>query len=110
MLTTELRSLAAEVTQQIRHDLQEGTVSPNTKGILLGILIDKAHLIENRGAVAKTNVSLQVNNYGDMSKEEILQRLLGKSPSLGNASPKATTESTLLCAEIGDSGTIQAGR
>lgn len=77
LLGTELRSLAAEVTQQIRQDLQGGKVGPNHKALLLGILVDKAAASESRHTMQRANISMQINNYGSMSKEEIIARLNG---------------------------------
>jgi len=77
LIGTELRSLAAEVTQQIRQDLRSDKVGPNHKALLLGILLDKAIASENRSAVRSANISMQINNYGDLSREEIIARLQG---------------------------------
>ncbi len=99
MLGTELRSLIAEVSQQLRQDLREGKISPNAKGILLGILIDKEAAIGGRNQMKQMNVSAEVSDFGPVSKEEIIARLTGHSFT---PSPKPL----LLQQVSGDSGPI----
>ncbi len=79
-LGIELRSLAAETIAQIRQDLRGGKISPNTKGILLGILMDKGSMNEGRNLLRSASVNVTVNNFGSSgSKESILEALEGRT-------------------------------
>ncbi len=63
--------------QQIRQYLRSDKVGSIHKALLLGILLDEAIASENCSAVRSANISMQINNYGDLSRDEIIARLQG---------------------------------
>jgi hypothetical protein len=52
----------------------------NSLGFNLAVAIDKRQRLAGLNAVQGANVNIQVNNYGQLSKEEIVARLSGKMP------------------------------
>jgi hypothetical protein len=50
-----------------------------TLGFNLAVAIDKRQRIAGLNATQAANVNIQVNNYGSLSKEEIVARLSGKT-------------------------------
>jgi hypothetical protein len=52
----------------------------NSLGFNLAVAIDKRQRLAGLNATQGANVNIQVNNYGSLSKEEIVARLSGKAP------------------------------
>jgi hypothetical protein len=50
----------------------------NSLGFNLSVAIDKRQRLMSANAAGSANVNIQVNNYGQMSKEDILAKLMGK--------------------------------
>lgn len=50
----------------------------NSLGFNLSVAIDKRQRLMSANAANSANVNIQVNNYGQMSKEDILSKLMGR--------------------------------
>ena len=77
LLGAELRGLTAEVALQLKDDLRNRRISPNTKGVLLGILHDKMLAAEGRSVLRSANVNFQINNFGGIenTRPQLLAQL-----------------------------------
>ena len=72
----ELRNTASEMLTLIKQEL--GDIPPAARAYTLAVLVDKAAALEGRSATQNAGVNIQINNYGDMSKEELMAKLSGK--------------------------------
>ena len=73
---TKLDQLADRIVDRML-DTVDDTPLP-TLGFNLSVAIDKRQRLAQMSAAGNANVNIQVNNYGQLSKEEILAKLMGK--------------------------------
>jgi len=73
-LTLTLRTIARATGQRIMEKLEEGNQKLSDLNMTLAIAVDKHAAVSGRSAQSG-NVSVTVNNYGAMSREQILASL-----------------------------------
>lgn len=100
-LSDELRRLSLVVAAEISEDLRGGKISPNSKALFLGIIVDKLRLIEGKTALRSINTNFNVNTFhgpGGLTKEEIIRALQGLPEALApvvEASPSLLMEKSV---------------
>lgn len=75
-LGSKLDKLADRIVDRMLETVDD-TPLP-TLGFNLSVAIDKRQRLTQMAAAGNANVNIQVNNYGQLSKEEILAKLMGK--------------------------------
>jgi hypothetical protein len=75
-LMGKLDCLADKILDRMLDTVDETPL--NNLGFNLSVAMDKRQRMAGAAAVGNANVNIQVNNYGGMSKEEILAKLTGK--------------------------------
>jgi len=76
-LIGKLDTLADKIVDRMLDTVDETPLQ--TLGFNLAVAIDKRQRIAGLNATQGANVNIQVNNYGSLSKEEIVARLSGKA-------------------------------
>ena len=76
-LIGKLDTLADKIVDRMLDTVDETPLQ--TLGFNLAVAIDKRQRIAGLNATQGANVNIQVNNYGSLSKEEIVARLSGKT-------------------------------
>ena len=91
-LMSKLDNLADKILDRMLETVDDTPL--NSLGFNLSVAIDKRQRLQGINATQAANVNIQVNNYGGMTKEEIIAKLTGKpveaKPAL--ASPPAALE------------------
>lgn len=77
-LIGKLDNLADKIVDRMLDTVEDTPL--NSLGFNLAVAIDKRQRLAGLNAVQGANVNIQVNNYGSLSKEEIVARLSGKMP------------------------------
>lgn len=72
----KLRSAADELLSLTIQEM--GDIPPAARAYTLAVLVDKAQVLEGKTAMNGANVSVQINNYGHLSKADLLKRLKGE--------------------------------
>ena len=75
-LMSKLDNLADKILDRMLETVDETPL--NSLGFNLSVAIDKRQRLQGINATQAANVNIQVNNYGGMSKEEIIAKLMGK--------------------------------
>lgn len=78
-----------------------------TLGFNLSVAIDKRQRLTQMAAAGNANVNIQVNNYGQLSKEEILAKLMGKP--VASAIEKASSALPSVEADVSAVEVVEAG-
>lgn len=73
-----LRETAEELLEITKRDLE--LIKPDARAYTLAVLIDKASALEGRAQVQSATINLQVNNYGDTPKAELIAQLASLAP------------------------------
>ena len=77
-LIGKLDNLADKIVDRMLDTVEDTPL--NSLGFNLAVAIDKRQRLAGLNATQGANVNIQVNNYGSLSKEEIVARLSGKAP------------------------------
>lgn len=75
-LITKLDQLTDKILDRMNETVDETPLT--SLGFNLSVAIDKRQRLASMNAAGSANVNIQVNNYGQLSKEEILAKLMGK--------------------------------
>ena len=75
-LNKKLEMLTDRIVDRMLETVEETPL--NSLGFNLSVAIDKRQRLMSASAAGSANVNIQVNNYGQMSKEDILAKLMGK--------------------------------
>jgi len=84
-LMGKLDCLADKILDRMLDTVDETPL--NNLGFNLSVAMDKRQRMQGAAAVGNANVNIQVNNYGSMSKEEILAKLTGKMATADVSQP-----------------------
>jgi len=76
-LMSKLDNLADKILDRMLETVDDTPL--NSLGFNLSVAIDKRQRLQGLNATQAANVNIQVNNYGAMSKEEIVAKLTGQS-------------------------------
>jgi len=76
LFSERLRSLADMAVDRIQEKLAEGGQKLSDLNMTLAISVDKLAAMNSKPS--QGNLSVQINNYGDMSREELLSSLRGE--------------------------------
>lgn len=79
-LTGKLESLADRIADRMFNEVDK--MPHQSLGFNLAVAIDKWQRLKGVTASTSGNVNIQVNNFGALSKEELIARLSGKQPVL----------------------------
>jgi len=74
---SKLDQLSDKILDRMLETVEETPLT--TLGFNLSVAIDKRQRLAGMSAAGNAAVNIQVNNYGDMSKEEILAKLTGRN-------------------------------
>jgi hypothetical protein len=88
-LMGKLDCLADKILDRMLDTVDETPL--NNLGFNLSVAMDKRQRMAGAAAVGNANVNIQVNNYGSMSKEEILAKLTGKMATADVSQPAPAT-------------------
>lgn len=77
-LAARLRALADLTVDRVHQHLSADRFKPHELSFLLSVTVDKLKAIDGANAVHGANVSIQVNNFGPQTKEDIIARLTGQ--------------------------------
>lgn len=72
----KLRETGEELLELTRQELQD--IPPAARAYTLAVLIDKSQVLEGKNALQNSQVNVQINNFGSMSREEIMRKLSGQ--------------------------------
>jgi hypothetical protein len=76
MFSERLRILADKAAERIEEKLAEGGQKLSDLNMTLAISVDKLAAMNSKPS--QGNLSVQINNYGDMSRDELLASLKGE--------------------------------
>lgn len=86
-LTEKLRALTDKTAERIMEHLEAGNNKLSDLSFLLTVGVDKLDRLNGKQAVANS-VNVQINNFGPISREEVLARLTGQPIDLPKPEPK----------------------
>ena len=72
----KLRETGEELLELTRQELQD--IPPAARAYTLAVLIDKSQVLEGKNALQNSQVNVQINNFGSMSREELMKKLSGQ--------------------------------
>lgn len=78
--SSKLRSASEEMLEALRQDI--GNMPAASRAFALSVLVDKAQLLEGKVAMSNASVNVQINNYGNVSKEDLIKKLHGQIDEL----------------------------
>jgi len=87
-LMSKLDNLADKILDRMLETVDDTPL--NSLGFNLSVAIDKRQRLQGINATQAANVNIQVNNYGGMTKEEIIAKLTGKPVEAKPALPSAS--------------------
>lgn len=105
-LNKKLELLTDRIVDRMLETVEETPL--NSLGFNLSVAIDKRQRLMSANAAGSANVNIQVNNYGNMSKEDILARLMGKPVAIDVSSQAASAEAVSEPAEVQRPDDLQA--
>lgn len=76
LFSERLRTLADKAVDRIQEKLAEGGQKLSDLNMTLAISVDKLAAMNSKPS--QGNLSVQINNYGDMNREELLASLRGE--------------------------------
>ena len=76
LFSERLRTLADMAVDRIQEKLAEGGQKLSDLNMTLAISVDKLAAMNSKPS--QGNLSVQINNYGDMSREELIASLKGE--------------------------------
>ena len=88
----KLRETGEELLELTRQELQD--IPPAARAYTLAVLIDKSQVLEGKNALQNSQVNVQINNFGDLSREELMRKLHGQFDVMPAAVEVATDVST----------------
>lgn len=88
----KLRETGEELLELTRQELQD--IPPAARAYTLAVLIDKSQVLEGKNALQNSQVNVQINNFGDLSREELMRKLHGQFDAIPAAVEAATDVST----------------
>jgi rRNA pseudouridine-1189 N-methylase Emg1 (Nep1/Mra1 family) len=98
----KLRETGEELLELTRQELQD--IPPAARAYTLAVLIDKSQVLEGKNALQNSQVNVQINNFGSMSREELMKKLSGQfdpQPAVDvQAEPAQTDPKSNLSPEI----------
>ena len=71
-----MRETGEELLELTRQELQD--IPPAARAYTLAVLIDKSQALEGKNALQNSQVNVQINNFGDLSREELMKKLSGQ--------------------------------
>lgn len=74
-MSERLAILSDKIANRIEEKLDDDVFKAGELGFILSVTEDKRRALDSRAQLAGANVNIQVNNYGDKSREEILKDL-----------------------------------
>lgn len=77
---SKLRSASEEMLEQLRTSISD--IPPAAQAYTLAVLVDKAQALEGKNALNNASVNVQINNYGSVSKEDLIKKLHGQIDEL----------------------------
>lgn len=76
----KLRTAAEELLELTMEEVEK--IPPAARAYTLAVLVDKAQQLENKSTMAGTAVNVQINNFGSVSKEDLIRKLRGEIDEL----------------------------
>ena len=74
-MSERLAILSDKIADRIEEKIDADLFKAGELGFILSVTEDKRRALDSRAQLAGANVNIQVNNYGDKSREEILKDL-----------------------------------
>jgi hypothetical protein len=76
----KLRTAAEDLLELTMEEVEK--IPPAARAYTLAVLVDKAQQLENKSTMAGTAVNVQINNFGSVSKEDLIRKLRGEIDEL----------------------------
>jgi hypothetical protein len=83
MMSERLAILSDKIAGRIEEKIDADLFKTSELGFILSVTEDKRRALDSRAQLAGAQVNIQVNNYGEKSREEILRDL--QMPTAGSA-------------------------
>lgn len=74
-MSERLAILSNKIANRIEEKIDGDEFKPGELGFIFGVAEDKRRALDSRTQMGSAQVNIQVNNYGDKSREEILRDL-----------------------------------
>jgi len=75
-LAVKLANISDKIAQRIEEKIDGDEFKPGELGFIFSVTEDKRRALDARAQLGSAQVNIQVNNYGDKSREEIIAALL----------------------------------
>ena len=75
MMSERLAILSNKIAGRIEEKIDADMFKPGELGFILSVTEDKRRALDSRAQLAGAQVNIQVNNYGEKSREEIMRDL-----------------------------------
>lgn len=95
----KLRETGEELLELTRQELED--IPPAARAYTLAVLIDKAQVLEGKNALQNSQVNVQINNFGDLSREELMKKLHGHFEVAAEPVEPAQPETNLSAIKAG---------
>lgn len=82
----KLRQASEELLDLTMSEVEK--IPPAARAYTLAVLVDKAQVLEGKTALAGSAVNVQINNYGNVSKDDLIRKLRGEIDELPVAKPE----------------------
>ena len=74
-MAERLAILSDKISKRIEEKIDEDKFKPSELGFIFSVTEDKRRALDARAQVGAAQVNIQVNNYGEKSREEIMEAL-----------------------------------
>lgn len=75
-LAQKLAAISDKIANRIEEKIDENAFKPGELGFIFSVTEDKRRALDARAQLGSAQVNIQVNNYGDRSRDEIIADLL----------------------------------
>jgi hypothetical protein len=76
-LSAKLQVLSDKIAKRIEEKIDENAFKPGELPFAFSVMEDKRARLDGRNGVNNAQINVQVNNYGDRSRDEIIGSLFG---------------------------------
>jgi hypothetical protein len=76
----KLRAASEDLLDLTMKEMEQ--IPPAARAYTLAVLVDKAQALEGKAALSNASVNVQINNFGGVSKEDLIKKLHGQIDEL----------------------------
>jgi hypothetical protein len=81
-LGEKLAIISDKIAGRIEEKIDEDAFKPGELGFIFSVTEDKRRALDSGARLSSAQVNIQVNNYGDKSRDEIIAALLPQQPKV----------------------------